>query len=86
MAVTTNNQVRLTIRYDDYSTHNYTFDGIPDEQIAGVVTRAQAANTTWQTDNMHSTFVREEDNTVHYSTGVSAIRITSTEEEVIFGG
>ena len=86
MAVTTNNQVRLTIRYDDYSTHNYTFDGVPDEQIAGVATRAQAANTTWTQDNMNYSFVRKEDNTLHYSTGVSAVRITSTEEEVIYGG
>lgn len=94
MAVTTNNQVRLTIRYEDYSTQNYAFDNVPDEQIAGVATRAQAANAEWVTNLMDRTFAKDGDQTESTytpsvgikSTGISAVRITSTEEEVIYGG
>ncbi len=89
MATTTNNDVRLTIRYADYSTHSYTFSGVPDEEIAGVETRARAANTTWTTDNMNYAFMlKDETNPTMgiQSTGITAIRITSTEEEVLFGG
>lgn len=89
MAVTTNNDVRLTVGYTDFSTHSYTFSGIPDSEVAGIVTRAQAANQNWVTNAMDQVFAKKNDfdgTSKITSSGIKSVRITSTEEEVIFDG
>lgn len=93
MAVTTNNRVQFTLMYEDYSTQNYAFDGVPDNQIEGLKTRIQTANQNWGLNTggyMANVFVKANPENQAYgnvrSMGIHAAQVTSTEEEVIYGG
>lgn len=90
MAVTTNNKVQISLAYTGLlETQNYTFDGVPDSEIAGLKTRIQNANQNWGSTNIGIAFIKgdaDNPNNWYESNKIVAAQVTSTEEEVIYGG
>lgn len=96
MAVTTTNALKLKVRYDDYTTRNYTFNDIDSASTSSIKTKIQAfnaelANTSSAKRTAYrDTFVGKYDEETHTQGApikdITAASYIVTEEEVVYGG
>lgn len=94
MAVTKTNALKMKVRYDDYTTRNYTLDEVDDAALADVKTKIKAFNAELA-DASSAKRTAYRDTFIHYDnetkTSAPIASITSasyveTEEQVVYGG
>ena len=94
MAVTTTNDVRLKMLYEDGGERTYTFDGVATAALENVKAKVIAINNALADSNstlgsaMKATFVNDndEDNVLAPLVKISGASMTTTETEVIYDG
>ena len=79
------NNVILELLFADNSTRTYVFEDVPSENISSVKANIFAinANADNEYENFYKTFVSKDGEAV---TKISACKIVSIEEEVIYDG
>ena len=84
MSSLTNNVV-ITLRFDDDSTRNITFENVASEDLITVKSKIKAINANANNEyaNFYATFVSDDGEPV---VSIESCKIVSTEEDVIYSG
>ena len=79
------NNVVITMLFADGFSRNYTFEGVADADLDSVKSKIQAinANANNEYENFYKTFVSSDGEPV---TSISAAKIVTVSEEVIYSG
>ena len=79
------NNVTITLLYEDDSTRNYTFEGVANADLVSVKSKIQSINANANNEyaNFYQTFVSKDGEAV---TRISSAKIVQIEEEVIYSG
>ena len=78
-----NNNVIVTLLFDDDSTRNITFEGVADEDLLSVRSKIKAINANANNEyaNFYQTFVSDDGEPV---VKIESCKIVNIEEEVIY--
>ena len=84
MSSLTNNVV-VTLRFDDDSTRNITFENVASEDLMTVKSKIKAINANANNEyaNFYATFVSDDGDPV---VKIESCKIVITEEDVIYSG
>ena len=79
------NNVVITLLYDDDTTRNYTFEGVATADLSTVKSKIQSINANANNDyaNFYQTFVSKDGEAV---IKIESAKIVEIEEEVIYSG
>lgn len=79
------NNVIITLFYEDDSTRNYTFENVATADLISVKSKIQSINANANNEyaNFYQTFISSDGEAV---TSISSAKIVQIEEEVIYSG
>ena len=79
------NNVVITLIYDDDTTRNYTFEGVAQADLSTVKSKIQSINANANNDyaNFYQTFISDDGEAV---TKIESAKIVTIQEEVIYSG